>query len=76
MSDHVLSSHHIEIGLLAISQSPLTVESLITRLVESDIRFVYKFWRIFEHIIICIRTTSVVHVYCISVLVPLAGLIE
>ena len=47
--DHVLSSHHIEIGLQAISQSPLTVDNLITRLVESDIRFVYKFWRIFEH---------------------------
>ena len=38
--DHVLSSHHIEIGLQAISQSPLTVDNLITRLVESDIRFV------------------------------------
>ena len=39
----------VEIGLQAISQSPLTVDNLITRLVESDIRFVYKFWRIFEH---------------------------
>ena len=47
--DHVLSSHHIEIGLQAIPQSPLTVDNLITRLVESDIRFMYKFWRIFEH---------------------------
>ena len=47
--DNVLSSNHIEIGLQAISQSPLTVDNLITRLVESDIHFVYKFWRIFEH---------------------------
>ena len=47
--DHVLSSHHIEIGLQAISQSPVTVDNHITRPVESDIHFVYTFWRIFEH---------------------------
>ena len=47
--DYVLASHHVDVGLQAISQSPLTVDDLITRLVECDIRFVFKFWRIFEH---------------------------
>ena len=47
--DHVLASHHIDVGLQTISQSPLTVDNLITRLVECDIRFMFKFWRIFGH---------------------------
>ena len=46
--DHVLVQHHSSLGLLCISESPLSTERLLTLLVDCDIRFVYKLRTLFD----------------------------
>ena len=46
--EHVLTQHHIDLGLSCISESPLSTDKLLTLLVNCDICFVYKLWTIFN----------------------------
>ena len=60
--DHILSAHHTEIGLNFNS-----TDQLLALLVDVDIPFVYKFWKLF-------KLSIVYHSVCFCFFVPHVGL--
>ena len=44
--EHVLTQHHSKLGLSSIFDSPLSTDKLLTQLVDCDIHFVYKLWKL------------------------------
>ena len=46
--EHVLTQHHSNLSLSSIFDSPLSTDKLLTQLLDCDICFVYKLWKLFN----------------------------
>ena len=65
---HVLSQHHNDLGILCISEYPLSTDKLLTLLVDCDIPFAHKLWSFFT--VCSLYCFIILHLHCVLVCVP------